>query len=97
MLCINTEYNYLGAVVRITVETISEEICNEVKSLSSKGYEDFTELLKKHKGCKIISENPLKIISGDETIVSVLEPVNFIAKAFWGEAIKRIKSECRSI
>jgi len=94
LICTDTEYSYMGAVIRVVVESPSKEICNEVEEASSKGYEGVVDLFKRHGGCKIVSELPLKILSSDENIIVVLEPINFIAKAFWGEAVKKIKSMC---
>ena len=93
LLCVDTEYRYMGAVVRVLVNTLSMDVCNEVKELFGKSYETALEYAKKS-GCIIVSEQPLVIRSGDNAVEIVLEPKNALAKMFWSEAVRRMKSYC---
>lgn len=94
IICYDGEYNYMGAVFRITVRTSLNEVCEYLKGIINKGYEYALNELKKHGKCLVLSEYPLKIITEDNSIEVVLEPRNFIAQIFWGEAVKRVKSLC---
>jgi hypothetical protein len=47
-----------------------------------------------HGGCRILSENPIKVVSGDGRIRVTVEPANFIAKMFWGTVVEKIREIC---
>lgn len=96
MLCIDSEYSYMGALVRIAMYATSNNICEEIKQSIAKGYEGFINIFRSHGGCVLVSEDPLKIASKDGNIETILEPRNYLAKMFWREAINRFKTYCQS-
>lgn len=93
MLCIDRVIDYSGALIKVVVNTSTSSLCQEIL-----GYNDILnviDIVKKHGGCKLVSENPIKIVSGDGEIEVVVEPANFLAKMFWGMAIDRVKEVCK--
>ncbi len=96
MICLNREVNYRGAIFRIIIETTNDIICKEILSIVERGeLSRLLELIKLHGGCKILSENPLKVISGDQQITITSEPLNPLAKQNWGLIVSRVKDYCR--
>lgn len=95
ILCLNTDYNYMGASISVVMYTSSSDVCEEVKRVISRGYEAAMEAIMRHGGCEIKSEQPLKIVSKDGFVEVILEPKNFVAKMFWREAVNRVREVCR--
>lgn len=94
MLCIEGDYTYMGAVVRFVIYAESEDLCDKIKQTYAKDHENALNMLKSSGGCVIESENPLKIATKDKSVEIILEPKNMLAKMFWSEALRRIKSYC---
>ena len=96
MICLDREVNYRGAAFKIVIETASEIICKEILGILERGeFSKALELIKSHGGCKLLSENPLKIMSGDGQIRLNLEPINFLAKMSWEIVVDKAKEYCR--
>jgi len=93
--CLESDYIYSGAKVHIVVHTLSEDICREVREAVFRGVASVMEFLKRHGGCHILSESPLVAESGDGSVSVEIEPMNFIARAFWGSAVGRAREVCR--
>lgn len=94
MICIDKIINYSGALIKVTVNTANDMICGEIL-----GHSDILkalEVVEKHGGCRLVSENPIKIVSGDGGIEIVVEPANFFAKMFWGMAVDKVKESCKA-
>ena len=95
MICLDREVNYRGATFRIVIETVSDTLCREILGLVERGeFSKLLELIKLHGGCKILSENPLKVVSGDQQIVVTSEPLNPLAKQSWELVVSRVKEYC---
>lgn len=84
----------MGALFKVRMHTVSEEICNDIMRAYEKGYEYLIKTLKGYGKCTILSEQPIKLITVDNSIELILEPKNFVAQMFWGEVVKRIKALC---
>jgi hypothetical protein len=96
MICIDKIFSYGGASARVIVETLNDAVCREILGMLERG--DFSKALKlieSHGGCRILSENPLKAISGDEQLRLTAEPVNFLARMAWGMVVSKAKEYCR--
>jgi len=92
--CLERDYSRAGAKVHIVVDTSSSSICSEVHSSISRGIDGIMAFLRSHGGCYVISEKPLIVKSGDESVTVTVSPKNFIANLFWHEAVNRVKSVC---
>lgn len=93
-VCIDGEYSYMGALFRTRMQTASEEICNNIMKAYEKGYENLIKTLKGYGKCIVLSEQPIKMVTTDNSIEIILEPKNFVAQMFWGEVVRRIKALC---
>jgi len=96
MICIDRVFSYSGASARVIVETLNDTVCREILNILERG--DFSKALKlieSHGGCRILSDKPLKAISGDGQIILTAEPVNLLARISWGVVISKAKEYCR--
>lgn len=94
MICIDREFSYRGASVRVIVETSNSTICRVILEILECRDFKALELIRTHGGCKILSENPLRVISRDEQIALTLKPVNFLARLSWGMVINEARKHC---
>ena len=95
MICIDKVLSYSGASARVIIETLNDAVRKEILSMLERG--DFSEALKlieSHGGCRILSDKPLKAVSGDEQIKLTAEPVNFLARMAWGIVISKAREYC---
>lgn len=94
MICVDRTISYSGALIKIMVTTASEAICSEIL-----GYSDVLkamEVVERHGGCRLLSENPIKIVSGDGAIEITVEPANFFARMYWGVAVGEVRKACKA-
>jgi len=95
VICIDREFSYRGALVRVIVETSNSTVCRMIlEILEHRDFSRIPELVGSHGGCKILSENPLRVISRDEQIALTLKPINFLAKLGWGMVINEARKYC---
>ncbi len=94
MVCIDKVISYSGALIKIIVTTASESICEELLKYSD--VLKALEVIERHGGCQLVSENPIKMVSRDGAIEIVLEPANFFAKMYWGVAVDKVKEVCKA-
>ncbi|MEM0153042.1 MAG: hypothetical protein QXV81_05740 [Ignisphaera sp.] len=97
-MCIDTQLNYFGSKIRVSVYTISTTICEEVKNLIESGRWQFDGLLKvaeTHDGCLIGSEKPLEVNTHDGAVKIVAEPGSLFIDLYWGSVVDRVHSVCR--
>lgn len=92
MKCLDKHIEYSGASVKVSVNTSSEDACNEV--LNTRDPLEVLEVVRKHGGCRILSEDPLKVVSVDGEIEVTAEPENLLARAYLGIALERLKRVC---
>ncbi|MEM1830475.1 MAG: hypothetical protein QXS63_01840 [Zestosphaera sp.] len=95
MKCVEDQYSYRGALVSVAVYTSSSTICSEVREAISGGISRVLGFIRRHDGCYIESENPLRASSGDNTVTVEIKPLNAIAKMFWGVAVNKAREVCR--
>ncbi|MEM1644331.1 MAG: hypothetical protein QXL96_00435 [Ignisphaera sp.] len=93
-VCLDGEYSYMGALFKVQMRTVSEEICNNIMKAYEKGYEHLIKTFKGYGKCIILLEQPIKLITVDNSIELILKPKNFVAQMLWGEVVKRIKALC---
>jgi hypothetical protein len=95
MICIDKEYSYKGASVRVVIEASDKSICKEIVEIVERGDASrVLSIVRMHGGCRILSENPIKVVSGDGRIRVTVEPANFIAKMFWRTVVEKIREIC---
>jgi len=93
MICIDLPYyNIAGRAIKITINTLSNELCEKIKQviLSSRP-RDVSEIIKSLGGCVIESENPLKITSDDKSLEIVVEPASLFSKMYWSDVARRVR------
>ena len=102
MICVDKVIKYRGNLfIRVVIELLSNDVlCEEfLEALKqgddSKFLDKVSDLVKMHGGCRILSETPIKIVSGDGKIGMVLEPANFFTKAYWEMAVERAREVCK--
>lgn len=95
MKCIDREVTYKNAKFHVVVYTSSSHLCEEVLEATSRGVSGVVEFVRKHGGCYVESENPLRIRSGDESTLVEVKPANIIARMFWGMVVEKAKEYCR--
>lgn len=88
--CVEQEFEAMGAKIKVTIQTTSQDVCEEVKKTRG-DINAFVSLLKMHGGYDIKSEKPLEILSKDGKIRVVLEPRNMVAQMFWKEIVRRVR------
>ncbi|MEM4740561.1 MAG: hypothetical protein QXS63_05740, partial [Zestosphaera sp.] len=76
--CVDRLIDYLGASIRVSITTSSESVCAEVSGVRDP--QEIVEVVRKHGGCRILSEDPLKVVSTDGEIVVSAEPENLLAR-----------------
>jgi len=93
MLCVDLPYYNLGGrAIKITINTLSSDLCEKIKQvISSSRPRDINEIIKGLGGCIIESENPLKIISSDKSLEIVVEPASMFSKMYWGDVARRVR------
>lgn len=94
MKCVEGEYSYRGARFRVSVYTSSSEVCDEVKEAKSGGVGKVLDFVREHGGCRVRSESPLRVSSGDNTTLVEVEPANALARMLWGEVVRRAREVC---
>jgi hypothetical protein len=68
-LCVNTKLSFRGAAANVKIYTISESVCNEVsKIINDISLSELMNLVRRHGGCEITSDNPLTIKTCDNEI-----------------------------
>ncbi|MCX8185164.1 MAG: hypothetical protein RMI56_04375 [Sulfolobales archaeon] len=94
MKCLDKHIEYYGASIKISITTLTEAACGEILDI-----EDFSkmfEVVRKHGGCRITSEDPLKVASVDGEIEISAEPENLLARAYLGIALEKLKKLCEA-
>ncbi|MEM1641917.1 MAG: hypothetical protein QXI85_03895 [Desulfurococcaceae archaeon] len=94
MKCLEDRYSYRGALVSVVVYTSSSTICSEVREAISGGVSRVLDFIRRHGGCYIESENPLRASSGDNTVTVEIKPLNVIARMFWSAAVNKAREVC---
>jgi hypothetical protein len=51
-------------------------------------------LVRRHGGCKITSDNPLEIRTCDNEIEVIVSPANLLARMGWGKAVSKARENC---
>ena len=51
-------------------------------------------LVRRHGGCEITSDNPLTIKTCDNEIEVVVSPANLLARMGWGKAVSKARENC---
>lgn len=95
MTCIDERYTYRGATVRVIVYVSSSDVCREVREAASGGVSGVLGFIRRHEGCYIESESPLRVSSGDGSTTVEVHPENTMARLFWGAAVNKAKEVCR--
>lgn len=95
MMCVSREVEYSGAKAKVTIHASTRDLCNDIMRAIGGGVGAVMEFIRSHGGCYITSENPLVVRSRDGKVEVVIEPANFIARLFWGEAIERVREICK--
>ena len=94
-LCINTKLSLSGASANVKVYTISENICNEITSIINDiSLSELMNLVRRHGGCEITSDNPLTIKTCDNEIEVIVSPANLLARMGWGKAVSKARENC---
>jgi len=93
--CVDRLIDYLGASIRVTIVTSSESVCGEVRDVGDP--QEIAGIVRRHGGCRITSEDPLKVVSADDEIEVTAEPENLLARAYLGIAVEKLKRLCESI
>lgn len=94
MRCLDRSVEYSGASIRVSVETTTESACEEV--LRVRDPLELVEVVRRHGGCRVASEDPLKVVSADGEIEVTAEPENLLARAYLGIALERLKRVCET-
>ena len=94
-LCVNTKLSFRGAAANVKVYTISESVCNEVsKIINDISFSELMNLVRRHGGCEIASDNPLEIRTCDNEIEVIVSPANLLARMGWDKAISKARENC---
>jgi len=95
-LCVNTKLSFRGAAANVKINTISESVCNEVsKIINDISLSELMNLVRRHGGCEITSDNPLEIRTCDNEIEVVVSPANLLARMGWGKAVSKARENCK--
>jgi hypothetical protein len=95
VICIDEVVSYRGAKARVLVETSDNSTCKEVLEVwRRRDISRALEVVRSHGGCRLVSENPLQVVSRDGKVRVTLEPMNFLARAFWGTLVERVREYC---
>lgn len=95
MICIDEVVSYRGAKARVLVEASDSSICEDVlEAWRRKDISRALEIANSHGGCRLVSENPLQVVSRDRKVRVALEPMNLLAKTFWGALVERVRYYC---
>jgi len=94
-LCVNTKLSYRGATVNVKIYTISESVCNEVSQIIEDiSFSELMNLVRRHGGCEITSDDPLEIRTCDNEIEVIVSPANLLARMSWGKAVSKARENC---
>jgi hypothetical protein len=91
-LCINTKLNLRGASANVEIYTISENISNEtISTINDISLSELMNLVRRHRGCEIASDNLLTIKTCDNEVEVVVSPANLLARMGWGKAVSKVR------
>jgi len=94
-LCVNTKLSYRGATVNVKIYTISESVCDEVSQIINDiSFSELMNLVRRHGGCEITSDDPLEIRTCDNEIEVIVSPANLLARMSWGKAVSKARENC---
>jgi len=51
-------------------------------------------LVRRHGGCEITSDNPSEIRTCDNEIEVIVSPANLLARMGWGKAVSKARENC---
>ncbi|MCS7111730.1 MAG: hypothetical protein N3D82_04990 [Ignisphaera sp.] len=97
LMCIDTQLNYVGSKIRVTIYTTSSTICEDVKKFIEGGRWQMDGLLKAveaHGGCLIKLEKPLEMMTNDGAVKIVAEPKSVFIDLYWGSVVDRLRNVC---
>lgn len=98
LMCIDTQLNYFGSKIRVSVYTVSTTVCEEVKNLIESGRWQLDGLLKvaeTHEGCLISSKKPLEVNTCDGAVKIIAEPGSLFIDLYWSSVVDRVHGVCR--
>jgi len=94
-LCVNTKLSYRGATVNVKIYTISESVCDEVSQIINDiSFSELMNLVRRHGGCEITSDDPLEVRTCDNEIEVIVSPANLLARMSWGKAVSKARENC---
>jgi hypothetical protein len=94
-LCVNTKLSYRGAAVNVKIYTISESVCDEVSQIINDiSFSELMNLVRRHGGCEITSDDPLEVRTCDNEIEVIVSPANLLARMSWGKAVSKARENC---
>lgn len=92
--CLDRSVEYSGASFRVSVEAGTDAACEEIRRVGDPM--GLVELARRHGGCRVTSEDPLRVMSADGELVVTVEPENLLARAYLGIAIERLRRACET-
>jgi hypothetical protein len=58
-------------------------------------YSELMNLVRRHGGCEITSDDPLEIRTCDNEIEVIVSPANLLARMSWGKAVSKARENCK--
>lgn len=95
MICVNSEFVFMGFAIKLTISAMSSDICEKIKQIFMSKFEEFREgfkeLIKGSGGCIIESEQPLKIATANKVLEILVEPASLFTRMYWRDVSNRVK------
>ncbi len=98
--CFEGRLGALGAYYRVTLYTSSDGLCRELLARASgvrgvgEGLALVEEVLAEHGGCRVVSEDPLILETGDASVRVVAEPDSPLATMMHSRLVARVRERC---